>query len=305
MGRFSNFTYCIQCNKFELIEQALTRIFEQEGCPRIPLPPLSIDDIKERYYRQLRYELWMIGLFIGAPGWTIVKTFPQELLCHRARGADRPRLSELATRINSDAFYVGVYEYSGILMEANALGAIFISGDVDSGHSEADKFFDEQIDSQELGRFFLLNVPKEMQRAKQVLQEDESRRFEQWQEQFIENYAQEHFPEMAPSEREQWKVRWKTWVKEGCDDLLEEDGWWELHEAIGLDSSLLFSDGDHQLFDLALAELLGGPRSYWHLGAHPLVHRAYTQQQQLEADGARLLYFQPSEDYRQRNTRKI
>ncbi|MEH2379479.1 MAG: hypothetical protein V7K27_11425 [Nostoc sp.] len=37
MSRFSNFTYYIRCNNLDLIEQALTRIFEQEGCRRIPL----------------------------------------------------------------------------------------------------------------------------------------------------------------------------------------------------------------------------------------------------------------------------
>lgn len=32
---------------------------------------------------RLLNELWVVGLFRGTPGWTIVKTRPNELLCHR------------------------------------------------------------------------------------------------------------------------------------------------------------------------------------------------------------------------------
>lgn len=49
-----------------------------------------------------------------------------------------------------------------------------------------------------------------------------------------------------------------------------------------------------QIFEIAIGRLLGGTPNYWHLGNEPLVYRAYTQQQQLEVDRARLLFFQPT-----------
>jgi hypothetical protein len=50
--------------------------------------------------------------------------------------------------------------------------------------------------------------------------------------------------------------------------------------------------------DEALAKLLGGS-FYWNIRKNNLYYLAYTKQQQLENDGARLLYFQPAEHYRQ------
>lgn len=297
MSGFWNYTTCIRCDNLELIEQALTRIMEQEGCRRIPLPPLSMDvEELRRYPWHLCNELWIVGLFIGASGWTIVKSLPEEFLCRRAKGANHPRLSNLALQIGSDAFYVGVYEYGGILMEVDARGGIYISGAIGLEYSEEGKFFDEQINSQESQRFFLLNVPEEMQTAEQVLQQKENQRLEQWQEQFLEDYAQRNFPQMTPSELEQWKSRWKSWFKKDKYQLYEEKGGKKLYEALLSEASLSFGGHtDFELFERSLAQLLGGSRSYWYLGRDPLIYRAYTQQQQLAADGARLLYFQPAE----------
>ncbi|MEH2379480.1 MAG: hypothetical protein V7K27_11430 [Nostoc sp.] len=191
-------------------------------------------------------------MFIGSFGWTIVKLLPEQLLCRRPRDADRPRLSQLAMHINSDAFYIGCSEVEDILMETDAKGSIFTSGDVDDLSGE-DKFFEEPINlveriqslehlklmySTEPQRFLLLNVPEEMQRAEPKLKQEQTQRFKQWQD----------FREMPSG---------------------------------------------FQVFDTAIGRLLGGTPNYWHVGNEPLVYRAYTQQEQLEADGARLLYFQP------------
>ncbi|ACC82431.1 hypothetical protein [Nostoc punctiforme] len=145
-SKFSNFTYYIRCNNLELIEQALTHILEQEGCRRIPLPILPDDDIEKLRGKPwlLCNELWIIGLFVGSFGWTIVKVLPEQLICRRARDADRPRLSQLAMHISSDAFYIGCSEVENILMETDAKGSIFTSGDVDD-LSGKDKFFEESI----------------------------------------------------------------------------------------------------------------------------------------------------------------
>ncbi|MEH2291636.1 hypothetical protein [Nostoc sp.] len=322
MSRFSNFTSYIRCNNLDLIEQGFSRILEQEGSRRIPLPPLSIDgidlsveeienDVEKRrcYNSNLANELWMFGLFVGELGWTIVKSFPPDVLCHRAKDVDRPRLSELAMHINSDTFYIGCNGGS-VLMEADAKGKVFISGSVDRDDSEQDKFFEEQINlvdsiqsleqmklmySKAPQRFFLLNVPEQMQRAEQELKEEQNRRFEEWQEQFLDDYAKRYFPLMPPNELEQWKIRFR----QNKQQLFQEKGGKKLFRAWSSEYRWQdFSDmpsGSLITFERAIGRFLGATPSYWHLGRDPLVYRAYTQQEQLEADGARLLYFRPTQ----------
>ncbi|MDF5722762.1 MAG: hypothetical protein PUP91_20250 [Rhizonema sp. PD37] len=292
MSGFWNYTYCIRSDNLDLIEQALSRILELEGCRRIPLPTLSIDVEELRSCPWLlEDELWAIGLFVGSLGWTIVKMVPVELLCRRAREGDRPRLSELAMQIDSDAFYVGWYEYGGILMEVDAMGGIFISGSIGEEYLNEGNFFDQPINQEESNRFFILDVPEEMQNVKLVQQEEQNKRYVQWEEQFLEDYARRNFPLMTANKLEKWKERF---YKDRCQFFQKNEGE-RLCEALDLDASCLFINPGFEMFERVLAQLLGGTPSYWYLGADPLVYRAYTQQQQLATDEARLLFFQPIE----------
>ncbi|MEH2136222.1 hypothetical protein [Nostoc sp.] len=316
MSRYSNYTYCIRSDNLDLIEQALTHILEQEDSHRIPLPPLSLDgielsieeietDVKKlrRYNSKLSNELWAFGVFVGALEWTIIKTFPDELLCHRAKDAERPRLSELAIHLGTDAFYIGYGEEGSIFMETDAKGGIFISGSVNEEHSEEGKFFEEQInlvdriqslEQKAPQRFFLLNVPEQIQTAEQELKEEEDKRFEEWQEQFLDDYTKRYFCLMTSDKLEKWKVRFR----QNRNQLFNKKGGKQLFRAWSNAYTWQdFSDmpsGFLITFERAIGRLLGGTNSYWHLGREPLVYRAYTQQKQLETDGARLLYFRPA-----------
>src|SRR5689334_10540435 len=96
-----NYTTCIRSDNLDLIDQALTNIFEQEDYCRITKPPLPQNP--QSVMRTLLSSPWnierylsIIGLFVGNFRWTIVKTQPSKLLCHRARSAIHPRLSSLA-----------------------------------------------------------------------------------------------------------------------------------------------------------------------------------------------------------------
>ncbi|MBH8564343.1 hypothetical protein I8748_19490 [Nostoc sp. CENA67] len=307
MDRYSNFTYYIYCDNLDLIEQACIHIFEQEGSRRVSLPTLSveIEELRRRPWL-LCNELWVIGLFVGSLGWTIVKILPQELLCRRTRDANRPRLSQLAMQLGTDAFYIGCSEEVSILMETDAKGSVFISGSVDRDNSEENKFFEEEINlvdrilslehlkrmySTKPQRFFLLKVPQQMQTAEQKLQEEQNRRFNSWQEEFLDSYAKRYFSSMTSDELEQWKVRFR----ENSNQLFDEKGGKKLFRAwsYALQDLSDMASG-FQKFEIAIGRLLGGTPNYWHLGNESLVYRAYTQQQQLEADGARLLFFQPT-----------
>lgn len=261
---FRNYTTYIQSNNLDSIELALTRIFELEGCRRISQPPqtLSNEELRQTPWLLLP-ELWIVGLFVGAPGWTIVKTEPNELLCRRARGAARLRLSELAMQIGCNAFHFGAYGHDGILLEADAMGQTFISGTVDRIEEEENQFYDEQINARGYSQFFLLDVPEEIQAVVKAPSPE--------QEQEEERRLKE-LDMLRGTEEESFDAQFKI------GELLK---------------------GHYWRIDEALEPLLGCPHSYWLLWKNNLFYLAYTQRQQLAADGARLLYFQPAEHYRQ------
>ncbi|MEH2234032.1 MAG: hypothetical protein V7K71_31140 [Nostoc sp.] len=308
MSGFWNYTYCIHCDDLTLIEQTLTRLLEQEGCHRITLPELAVDVEELRQNPWLLCdEVWTFALFVGNYGWTIVKILPEEILCQRAINADHPRLSTLARQIGCNTFYVGLYEYGGILMETDATGDIFISGSVSEEYLQEGKFFDEQINlvdpiqsleqmkliySKVPQRFFLLNIPEQMQKAEQELKEEKDKSFDEWQEQFLDEYTKRYFYLMTPDKLEKWKARFRqnrnqVFNKKGGNQLFR--AWssaYTWHDFKDMGSGF-------QLFERAIGRLLGGTPSYWYLGRDPLIYRAYTQQKQLEADGAKLLYFRP------------
>ncbi|MDZ8187527.1 MAG: hypothetical protein RMX96_22090 [Nostoc sp. ChiSLP02] len=263
---FRNYTTCIQSNNLDSIEVAVSRILELEGCRRISLPPqtLSNEELRQTPWLLLR-NLWIVGLFVSTQGWTIVKTEPSELLCRRARDAARPRLSELAMQIDCNAFHFSAYGHYGILLEANAMGQTFISGSVDRIEEEENQFYEEEINRRGYSQFFLLDVPEEIQAVVKPpspeQQQEKDRRLEE-------------LKMLIGTEEEPF------------------DAQFEIAELL---------KGHYRRIDEALEPLLGGSPSYWYLWKNNLFYLAYTQQQQLAADGARLLYFQPAEHYRQLN----
>jgi hypothetical protein len=290
-----NYTSCIHCGNHELIEQALTQILEREGCRRIPRPPqpMSTDEIYRNSWKLLRNlsDFWLVGLFVGTPGWTIVKTAPNELFCRRAKGADRPRLSELAMRLGCDAFHWGVYDSDfSILLEADTTGRIFISGEVDRLEEEKNYFYDEQINQQGDSRFLLLNMPDEIRAVVKPSSPEEIRERERRLEEL------EQLQEQEENRLNEWQMLSKEERERRLNELRISE-----EEEPSIDIQFEMSQvlrGNAEKTDQALAGLLGGSPSYWHLSKNNLYYLAYTKQQQLEADGARLLYFQPAEHYR-------
>jgi hypothetical protein len=117
--------------------------------------------------------------------------------------------------------------------------------------------------------FFLLNVPEELQAVARIRINYEERKRRQ----------EELIPLMQQSGEAEEKA---------------ESEWEEL------------SKSSFEIQDEALGQALIGQihyRDYWHL--HNLIYKAYAIPQQLEADGARLLYFQPSGSDREFNAEKM
>ncbi|MBN3925617.1 hypothetical protein [Nostoc sp. NMS4] len=263
--RYYNFTTCIRSNNLAAIADAMTHILEQEeGCRRLThLPEITIDSEQLRYLPAWeRPRLWLISLCRGEDGWTIVKTWPNELFCARVEGVTRPRLSALAMQLGCDVFHFRVVrDICGILLEADATGHIFLSGwnDYEGANSldETHLFYDEQINAPEpISQFSLLTVPQPMQEAMRV----------------HEN------PEIARIEAE-------------YERLLAEDPQSEL--LINLQDEV--EKGYAERIDNALAEVIDKSKSCWYL--RDLLYYVYAEPQQLEDKGAQLLYFQPPTTY--------
>ena len=140
--KWSNATTCIRSNALTTIAQAVTYLLEQEeGCHCISQPPQMVSNLKQlrTHPEYTASNLWMVGLFPRDNGWTIIKTWPHDLFCQRAAGANRPRLSALAMQLRCDAFHFWVSRsLNSILLEADAKGRTFTSGYVDIENDEKD-----------------------------------------------------------------------------------------------------------------------------------------------------------------------
>lgn len=284
---YGNSTTCVRADDLNLIEQTLTQILEKEGCRPIPKPLLPenakalIQELRSSPWKMNPY-LWVIGLAVGNLGWTIIKTSVTELLCRRARGSTRPRLSELAMHTGCDVFHCSVHDrYYGVVLEADASGQTFASGFLDCHNIENMKFYNEPVDELTGGlNFFLLNVPEEFQaagRVKACLSKEEKQR----REEELEALVQEH-PEQFTRALTEWRE-------------LNMSSFERIDEDLG---QLLCSSDSHSY--------------YWHYWQgnklwheKNILHKVYTEPYQLESDGVRLLFFQVGGFDRRPDTEEI
>ncbi|AFZ37026.1 hypothetical protein Sta7437_3528 [Stanieria cyanosphaera PCC 7437] len=263
-----NYTSCINNENQSLIEASLLNILEKEGFTRVyELPKnFSIDELNANYRKitkQLLKQLWIIGLFPGASGWTIMKTQPNEFMCRRPKNSTKPRLSKLGTKINCKAFHWGVYSSSfGILLEVDEKGGIFVSGCHDvTDKRERNFFYQEKINYGEAWKFHLIDMPAHIIEA------------------------------IEPTSEEEWERK-----EARLDELLalREQGLGTF-DTFAEEEKLMTSDGIKT--DQALRQYIGNSSSYW--GMRRMYYKAYTKEEQIKADGGRLLYFQPPEYYHQ------
>ncbi len=174
-----NYVDCINSTSLSLIEDSLVKMLSKEGFNKLNSLPeeLSInitttyspkqylESIKK--YFQLIKKVLVIALFPGASGWTVVKTIPKEFLCRRSNNSPKPRLSELAVKLDCQAFHWSVYHDTfGILLEANQQGDIFVSGS-HSAYNKLDRrlYYQETINYDEEWQFRLLDIPESIKEA--------------------------------------------------------------------------------------------------------------------------------------------
>ena len=160
MGTWEITTY-IQCADVEGVADAVVGLFSEEGMQRIARPaprqPRRFDPMQ--YAGAIDNNLWGVGLFPGAPGWTIIKTAPLEVFGERAPRARRMRLVDLAARLGAAACQVNLYDTSGlVLVELDRKGRCLLSGYCPrSDNPDPLRFNDEEIDADRFDpRFELL-----------------------------------------------------------------------------------------------------------------------------------------------------
>lgn len=130
MGYWQNTTY-VKHGDVQDVALAIDGVFAEEGMSRTDPPPrrtrLRVEPMQ--YDRALDNDLWGLAIFAGAPGWSIVKTAPLELLSERPAGHDRMRLAAVCARLRASAFQVNVYDgSSAVLVEVSAHGDVLMSG---------------------------------------------------------------------------------------------------------------------------------------------------------------------------------
>mgnify|MGYP003460473633 CR=1 FL=1 len=86
-------------------------------------------------------------------------------MCRRAKNSNFPRLSELTKQLGCNGFYLRSYDYYGILMEANANGEIFISGEIEGSEEDKKHFYEQQVDRRGKQKFYLLQMQEEINEA--------------------------------------------------------------------------------------------------------------------------------------------
>jgi hypothetical protein len=104
-----------------------------------------------------------VGLFPGAPDWTIVKTLPEEFLAEKPPGAEEPRLVEFCRAIQREGFMLNVYnEIEATLLETDARGRLHVSGFRDVEEQGAGTLSDLVSASSAIVNFELLPIHVDM-----------------------------------------------------------------------------------------------------------------------------------------------
>jgi hypothetical protein len=152
MGTWLNLAL-IQSADTKQVEQELSRLLT-EGGRRLTIPEPRTPELYDRMQYGLGDEVqrWGVAGFPGAPGWTVLRSAPFELLMQ----GTPPLLARLAARLGVPAFQYNLYDStSGFLMEVDADGRVELSGFV--GHDVSRYWNGEPPESRIEVRFRIIN----------------------------------------------------------------------------------------------------------------------------------------------------
>ncbi|WP_156114087.1 hypothetical protein [Myxosarcina sp. GI1] len=260
---YNNHSVCVNSNNLNLVEVAIINLLGQEGYRQIPKPPLPQNDklliqtLCSSPWEIMSY-LKVIAISIGNYGWSVIKAFPSELFCRRAKKTKLPLLARLASQQKFDAFHNTVLQrYWGVLIEANSSGRTLASGYLDSDYMEYIRFYTKRIqESKGYKNFSLIEVPREFQWAGSVSSIFNERE-KQKREEELELLYQSDEKEIRDKAWSEWKELNMSWFERRDEDL---------------------------------GKLICKSDFFWH--ENKLLYKAYAEPEQLEKDRVRLLFFQ-------------
>ena len=125
MGTWLNVAF-IQCADTARVKRELSRLLV-EGGRRLTTPKPRTRERHDRMQYGLGDEVqrWGLAGFHGAPGWTVLRTAPFELLMQ----GTPPLLARLSSRLGVPAFQYNIYDSTPeFLMEVDAGGRVELSG---------------------------------------------------------------------------------------------------------------------------------------------------------------------------------
>ncbi len=165
---YRNYNIYIRSSEMDAIDRGITAIFEREGYHRIlKLPLLTCEDYDPHYgYMRRRKDARLDNLrvaiiFPDGAGWTMMQTYPFDLLFMPVPDCQSPRLADLTAKLGCDAFQLNLYDGDTlILLEANADGQVAFSGNVFETPKEIKKLIPEEHEKE---RFRLIEVPEQIQ----------------------------------------------------------------------------------------------------------------------------------------------
>jgi hypothetical protein len=146
VGYWENTTY-VEADTAR-VATALEEQLAAEGMRRIERPAkrAAPKSSPMQYEGALANDLWGIAVFPGAPGWSVVKTAPLELLGERARGQKAMRFLELSLHLGAAGLQYHVYDSVGrVLVEADGRGGLALSGFGDVNGDDPFTFHDEAL----------------------------------------------------------------------------------------------------------------------------------------------------------------
>lgn len=172
-NRYWNFTGCVNYNDINSLNSNIINLFERQGATYLGNTILfktlldSLPKQKQHPADQSSF-IWIVGLYPGKNRWTIIKTYPSELLCYSVIDDYEyySQLSALTFQLKCNAFHLSVYGgVCGFLLEADARGKNCISGSSHSGEVRGTYYKQAiQIPGQ-IKKFSLLNISESLEKA--------------------------------------------------------------------------------------------------------------------------------------------
>jgi hypothetical protein len=155
MGYWATHTF-VRTTDMTILEQAVQQVLALDEYEPIakPTPEVSFERKTSQYGEQIYLRKEFCGVLLipmtsRDQKWSYIYSAPPSLFCERAKGADHPRLAELAKILQADAFHLEVEDGdSAVLLECKANGEFRVCGSLTSMLEEAYSDYTGELDEE-------------------------------------------------------------------------------------------------------------------------------------------------------------